>query len=108
MPALQEVARPSPCRGALKGSLRPRLLIAPLAVSCFEASYDWGYGVLKNWADWAIVKHDGHALYLVRETKATRDFLKLRASEADKVRCGIKHFEAIEVPFAVVVSADEV
>src|SRR5207249_1011112 len=28
--------------------------------------------------DWAIVKHDGQALYLVRETKGTRDFLKLR------------------------------
>ncbi len=59
-------------------------------------------------ADWAILKHDGQAPYLVRETKATRDFLKLRTSEADKVRCGAKHFEAIEVPFSVVVSADEV
>jgi len=58
--------------------------------------------------DWAIVKQDGQALYLVRETKGTRDFLKLRTSEADKVRCGQKHFEAIGVPFAVVVSADEV
>lgn len=58
--------------------------------------------------DWAIVKHDGQALYLVRETKGTRDFLKLRTSEADKVRCGLKHFEAVDVPFAVVVSADEV
>jgi type III restriction enzyme len=58
--------------------------------------------------DWAIVKHDGQALYLVRETKGTREFLKLRTSEADKVRCGQKHFEAIGVPFSVVVSADEV
>ncbi len=58
--------------------------------------------------DWAILKQDGQALYLVRETKATRDFLKLRTSEADKVRCGLKHFESIDVPFAVVVSADEV
>jgi type III restriction enzyme len=58
--------------------------------------------------DWAIVKHDGQTLYLVRETKGTRDFLKLRTSEADKVRCGQKHFEAIGVPFAVAVSADEV
>jgi type III restriction enzyme len=58
--------------------------------------------------DWAILKHDGQALYLVRETKGTRDFLKLRTSEADKVRCGLKHFEAIGVPFAVAVSADEV
>ena len=58
--------------------------------------------------DWAILKHDGRALYLVRETKATRDFLKLRTSEADKVRCGMRHFETIDVPFAVVVNADEI
>jgi len=58
--------------------------------------------------DWAILKHDGQALYLVRETKGTRDFLKLRSSEADKLRCGKKHFEALGVPFDVVVTADEV
>jgi len=58
--------------------------------------------------DWAVVKHDSQTLYLVRETKSTKDFLKLRSSEADKVRCGQKHFETLGVPFAVVVSADEV
>lgn len=58
--------------------------------------------------DWAIVKHDGQTLYLVRETKGTKDFLKLRTTEADKVRCGQKHFEALGVPFAVAVKADEV
>jgi type III restriction enzyme len=58
--------------------------------------------------DWAILKHDDKTLYLVRETKGTKDFLKLRTSEADKVRCGQRHFEAIGVPFAVAVSADEV
>lgn len=58
--------------------------------------------------DWAIVKHDGLALYLVRETKSTKDFLKLRTTEADKVRCGQKHFETLGVPFSVVVSPDEV
>ncbi|MGH2375622.1 MAG: DEAD/DEAH box helicase family protein [bacterium] len=58
--------------------------------------------------DWAILKHDGQALYLVRETKGTREFLKLRTSEADKVRCGQKHFETLGVPFAVAVTADEV
>ncbi|MEK7403043.1 MAG: DEAD/DEAH box helicase family protein [Gemmatimonadota bacterium] len=57
--------------------------------------------------DWAILKHDGQAMYLVRETKSTKDFLKLRTSEADKVRCGLKHFETLEVSFAVAVSADE-
>ncbi|HVS27130.1 MAG TPA: DEAD/DEAH box helicase family protein [Burkholderiales bacterium] len=58
--------------------------------------------------DWAIVKHDNQTLYLVRETKGTKDFMNLRTSEADKVRCGQKHFETLGVPFAVAVTADEV
>ena len=58
--------------------------------------------------DWAIVKHDDQTLYLVKETKGTKDFLKLRTTEADKVRCGQKHFETLGVPFTVAVSADEV
>jgi type III restriction enzyme len=58
--------------------------------------------------DWAIVKHDEETLYLVRETKSTKDFMKLRNSESDKVRCGKKHFETLGVPFEVVVTADEV
>ncbi|MBX9620256.1 MAG: DEAD/DEAH box helicase family protein [Hyphomicrobiales bacterium] len=58
--------------------------------------------------DWAIVKHDDATLYLVRETKGTKDYLKLRTLEADKVRCGKAHFEALQVPFEVVVSASEV
>ena len=58
--------------------------------------------------DWAILKNDGQALYLVRETKGTRDFLQLRTSEADKVRCGKRHFETLGVPFDVAVTADDV
>ena len=58
--------------------------------------------------DWAIVKHDGQALYLIRETKGTRDFLKLRNSESDKVRCGARHFQSLGVPFEVVTTAGEV
>jgi len=58
--------------------------------------------------DWAIVKQEDETLYLVRETKGTRDFLKLRTSEADKVRCGERHFEALGVPFGVVVAASDV
>jgi type III restriction enzyme len=58
--------------------------------------------------DWAVVKHDQSTVYLVRETKGTADFEKLRSSEADKVRCGRKHFEALGVPFSVVVKAREV
>ncbi len=58
--------------------------------------------------DWAIVKHDDATIYLVRETKDTKDFLKLRTAEADKVRCGQKHFDSLGVPFNVAVTADEV
>lgn len=58
--------------------------------------------------DWAILKDDGQALYLVRETKGTKDILKLRTEESDKIRCGIRHFETLDVPFEVVVSASEV
>jgi type III restriction enzyme len=45
---------------------------------------------------------------MVRETKGALDFMKLRTGEADKVRCGEKHFEALGVPFALAVSADDV
>lgn len=58
--------------------------------------------------DWAIVKNDEQKIYLVRETKGTKDFLKLRNSEADKVRCGKKHFESLAVDMEVVISASEV
>ena len=60
--------------------------------------------------DWAILKHDDKVLYLVRETKGTKDFEKLRNIEAEKLHCGRKHFEALktDVSFGVVTSADEV
>lgn len=44
---------------------------------------------------------------MIRETKATKDQLKLRLMETDKIKCGAKHFEAIEVDFDVAVSAEE-
>ena len=54
------------------------------------------------------MKQNDRAVYPVRETKGTKDFLKLRTSDADKVRCGQSHFEAIGVPFEVAVTAGEV
>jgi type III restriction enzyme len=57
--------------------------------------------------DWAIVKQDDNTIYLVRETKGTRNFEMLRNSEADKIKCGRKHFEALDVNFDVVVKAEE-
>lgn len=58
--------------------------------------------------DWAILKTEGDTLYLVRETKGTKDIEKLRTSEADKIRCGRRHFESLDVDFDVVVNASEV
>jgi type III restriction enzyme len=58
--------------------------------------------------DWAILKHDDTVLYLVRETKGTKNFEKLRNIEADKIRCGRKHFEELKVDFNVVTSSEEV
>ena len=58
--------------------------------------------------DWAIVKEENEALYLVRETKGSHDPTQLRASEDAKIRSGKRHFEALDVDFAVAVSADEV
>ncbi len=48
-----------------------------------------------------------HSTWYVR-LKGPKDFLKLRNTEADKVRCGQKHFNTLGVPFAVAVTADEV
>ncbi len=58
--------------------------------------------------DWAILRHDDTVLYLVRETKSTKNFEKLRGTESQKVRCGRKHFDSLGVDFAVVTSASEI
>jgi len=65
--------------------------------------------------DWAIVwqPHDEHGeptgeplLYLVAETKGTRDLDALRPDEARKIKCGERHFEgALNTPFQVVTEA---
>lgn len=57
--------------------------------------------------DWAIVKHQDQTIYLVRETKGTKDFEKLRNFEAEKIRCGRKHFEAIGTDFSVVTTGGD-
>ena len=61
--------------------------------------------------DWAIVKNDKvgeKKLYLVRETKGTKDLNKVRPDERDKIKCGMKHFEALGVDYAYAMSGDEV
>lgn len=64
--------------------------------------------------DWAIVMdEDGRErVYLVRETKFARgktrkDILDaLRAEEVQKIQCGRKHFEALDVDFSVATQED--
>jgi len=59
--------------------------------------------------DWAIVKPEDPKVYFVRETKSnSKDFLKLRTSETDKIRCGREHFKALGVDFEVIALAGEV
>ena len=58
--------------------------------------------------DWAIVKEEDSKVYLVRETKSTKDQLKLRGSEWAKIQCGKAHFDTLHVDFAHVVSASEI
>jgi len=58
--------------------------------------------------DWAIVKQDDAKVYLVRETKSTKDQLKLRGSEWAKIQCGKAHFDTLQVDFAHVTSANEI
>jgi type III restriction enzyme len=47
--------------------------------------------------DWAVLldKNGEQKLYFVLETKGNVDFESLRQTEADKIKCGKKHFEAL-------------
>jgi type III restriction enzyme len=64
--------------------------------------------------DWAIVftvqdefGESREKLYLVRETKGTLDEDQLRGMEEMKIDCAKRHFEAIEVDYDVVTSAED-
>jgi type III restriction enzyme len=67
--------------------------------------------------DWAIVwqTHDEHGeptgeplLYLVAETKSSKERDQLRPEEARKIDCGERHFrEALGVKYEVVTSTGE-
>ncbi|MBY0404976.1 MAG: DEAD/DEAH box helicase family protein [Cyanobacteria bacterium] len=57
--------------------------------------------------DWAILKQNGSIVYMIRETKSTKDKLKLRLPETEKIACGIKHFESIGIDFDVAITASE-
>jgi type III restriction enzyme len=58
--------------------------------------------------DWAIVKQEDEKLYLVRETKSTKEQQKLRQSEWDKIRCGKAHFDALDVDFKHITAVEQV
>ena len=57
--------------------------------------------------DWAILRENGELVYMIRETKATKDQLQLRGFESAKIKCGARHFETIGVDYDVAVSVSE-
>jgi type III restriction enzyme len=58
--------------------------------------------------DWAIVLKQDEQVYLVRETKGSIVEGELRYKEQDKLFCGRKHFDAINVNFDVVTNLKEI
>ena len=61
--------------------------------------------------DWALVRQpegEDAKLYLVRETKSTKEQQKLRQGEWDKIRCGKAHFKALNVDFEHITGAEQV
>ena len=58
--------------------------------------------------DWAFVTEREERLYFVRETKSTLDSKERRTKENQKIICGKRHFEALEVDFDVVTKLSEV
>jgi type III restriction enzyme len=58
--------------------------------------------------DWAVVTENGEKLYLVRESKSTRDRDKRRETENRKIDCGQAHFDALGVNFKVATNIHEV
>lgn len=57
--------------------------------------------------DWAILKQNGEIVYMIRETKSTKEKLKLRLPETDKILCGQRHFEAIGVDYDLATSVED-
>lgn len=57
--------------------------------------------------DWAILKQNGEIIYMIRETKSTKDQLKLRIPETDKIKCGRQHFMTIGVDYDVATTIED-
>lgn len=58
--------------------------------------------------DWAFVTEREERLYFVRETKSTLDSEERRTKENQKITCGKRHFDALELDFDVVTKLSEV
>ena len=58
--------------------------------------------------DWAIVLYNDERIYLIRETKGSKDFEQLRNSESERIRCAKAHFDALGTNYAVAVNANEI
>jgi len=57
--------------------------------------------------DWAILKQNGDVVYMMHETKSTKEQLKLRIPETDKIKCGRQHFMTIGVDYDVATSLED-
>ena len=57
--------------------------------------------------DWAILRKNGDIVYMIRETKATKDQMQLRGFENAKIKCGARHFETIGVDYDVAISVND-
>ncbi len=58
--------------------------------------------------DWAFVTEREERLYFVRDTKSSLDSEKRRKEENQKLTCGKRHFDALDVDFGVVTRLSEV
>ncbi len=58
--------------------------------------------------DWAFITHRDEKLYFVRETKSTLDNQERRTKENQKILCGKRHFETIDVDYEVVTKLAEI
>lgn len=58
--------------------------------------------------DWAFVTDRDEKLYFVRETKGSLDSEERRSKENQKIACGRKHFQSLDVDYDVVTSVAEV
>jgi restriction endonuclease len=52
-------------------------------------------------------RKNGDIIYMIRETKATKDQMQLRGFENAKIKCGARHFETIGVDYDVVTSISD-